>query len=162
PVVRLQTRLLERCFPGNAYGRPVVGSRSCVRSLGPADVVRLMEQEWVSRRALLFIQGSVSSDEVREAVARAYGDVQRSRGEVPPNEAEGLPKGVRVRLDVDHAVSPYVVVGLPVPGAAEEDYLLFLAALNLLLGAPAFAAGSSFTSPTGWLERAVSLRDTVA
>jgi hypothetical protein len=151
PVVRLQTRLLEQCFQDHPYGRPVVGTESSLRALGPADVASLMEREWRSRRTLVFVEAPLSNEKMFAAVVMTHAGGERCPCEVQRHTSGSTPPRVRVRLEVRESVNPYVVVGLPMPGAGEADYLLFLAALNLFLGPSAFLAQIGMTSPPGWL-----------
>jgi len=82
PSRSLSRRLHELVFEGHPYGVPVLGDPTALRNATRATLRDYYKRHYVPENMALVVVGPVNPDEVRAAVARAFGAVPRA-GYVP-------------------------------------------------------------------------------
>ena len=107
----------SRFWKGHGYGRPILGTRDTVSSLGVDDLRRLHEERYGGRNILVGCAGAVEHDQVVEMVAGFFGGAPE--GALTPQVE--LPNGTMVGRDAIQrpTTQTHLVVGIATPAYAD-------------------------------------------
>ena len=125
----------SRFWKGHGYGRPILGTRDTVSSLGVDDLRRIHEERYGGRNILVGCAGAVEHDQAVEMVAGFFGDAPE--GALTPQVE--IPDGTMVGLDAIQrpTTQTHLVVGIATPAYADPVRVV----LGLISGA--FGGGMS-------------------
>ena len=74
---------LEAAFPGQALGRPILGTKRTIRGFHAGAIRAFLGREYVPGRMVLSAAGAVRHDQVVDLTARAFGGLQGSDPAAP-------------------------------------------------------------------------------
>jgi zinc protease len=131
----LANRVAEECFAAHPYRNPTVGKRHELESISVKDVERHAQVRYSPERAVLVITGKIGLDRARDAVERAFGDLEGR----PPEEPEPTvcPAGGRGGVTLEEiSAGPstgfhYCYRG---PSSSSDDFGLLVLTTLLLAG----------------------------
>lgn len=134
-------------YPDQPLGRRILGDADSLRRYSTADLQAYTSRLYTPKRAVLFVKGKVTEEEVRKSVSSALS--RPSRGWTPdsnrssedmfaplgrkPEGAEESPGTVVIQKDTHQA---HVMLGAPAYALTDPRYL-GLALLSNILGGPA-------------------------
>lgn len=117
-------------WPGHPLSRPIAGSATTVGPLHRADFVRFMEARYRPDRVIVAAAGALKHDELVDAVARSFGDLQGTAAVV-----DGQPPQATAGVSVHEKPLEQMHVCLGAPGIRQGDDDRYAAHLmNLALG----------------------------
>jgi predicted Zn-dependent peptidase len=76
----------DAAFPGQALGRPILGTRDSVRSFAPEDLTAYMNAHYAPGSMVLAAAGAVDHGELVDLASAAFGDME-ARSAPPPEPA---------------------------------------------------------------------------
>jgi predicted Zn-dependent peptidase len=96
--VALRT-LTRQLFPDHGLGRDTAGDRDTVRSITADDIRRFHVDHYTTGSTVVAVAGEVDHDEIRDAVALAFGDLPTGDGRVPRVGPRGVGDSVAIGDD---------------------------------------------------------------
>jgi len=117
----LAYRLFDHaCYRLHPLARPVIGSRRNIERLGRADLVDWIARLYTGANVIVAAAGAVDPDAIAREVEAALGSMPRGAANLvsPPAWAGGLRSG-----RIAGSGQTHVVLGLPIPGLAQDDPL---------------------------------------
>lgn len=120
--------------PNHPYGTPVSGTPETVKALTPEDLKASHAQTFQPQNATLFVAGSLSEEEVKAQLEKAFGKWQGTRQPLPKVEYPEPAQGFRV-LIVDRPEAVQTVIRFMFPAPAYADPMReTLSSVSTLLG----------------------------
>jgi predicted Zn-dependent peptidase len=129
PGTKVVYELRRRHYP-DPWGRPAIGSIQGVESASPDDLRAFHAANYRPNGAILAIAGAIDWDELREAVARLYGDWERR---LDPT-IQVKPAGPRRDHIVKETQQTQIALAYPSVTIHHPDYYLARAATAILGG----------------------------
>lgn len=83
----------EAAFPGQALGRPILGTQNSVRSFSSSDLAAYMDLNYVPSSMVLAAAGALDHDSVVAQAEAAFGDI--SKADPEPPESASYTGGIR-------------------------------------------------------------------
>ena len=108
PGAQLSEATDAALYVNHPYGKPVIGWRSEMEKLSPADAIAFYDRYYTPNNAVLVVAGDVTPEEVRKLAEETYGKVAR-RAEPPPRhrpEVQALPANRLVTMTDERASQP--------------------------------------------------------
>jgi zinc protease len=128
-------QLLRRLvFPGDPYGRPVVGTDASLARMTRADCVRFHARHYRPDRTVVAVVGDVTAEEARAAVTARLGDWRGSGSPAPvprPAPVAGVARTETVPRELTQAT---VLLGQATIARQDPDYYPLLLAAYVLGG----------------------------
>jgi zinc protease len=115
-------------FPGDAYGRPLLGKPEAVAALTREALAAHFAETYLGANMTVVVVGDVDARSAREAVARAFAAVPRGRAPVHAVAATTSSSKPRALLSTASGLEAQVALGFRVPAPRPED----AAALDLI------------------------------
>jgi zinc protease len=115
PAFLLRREVMAEHFPGQPYGRTVIGEKDDLRSLSREDVLAYYKSHYAPNNAVLVVVGDVAADEVFGKAEQYFGGIPASDTPSPsPNPGRGSAGEKRVRLEVPGRTAYFqAVYGVP-------------------------------------------------
>jgi zinc protease len=134
PSFLLRSKVAEAEFPGEPYGRMVLGYKTDLRSLTREVVVSYYHRHYCPSNALLVVVGDVDADEVFAKAEQYFGPIAAGTPAQPaPNPGRGMTGERRVKLEMPGRTS-YVQVMYGVPAIDHPDHVALEVLQNILGG----------------------------
>ena len=131
PWDALELAVQAALFGAHPYGRPVLGTREELASIGPAELARFHRRFYRPQEAVLVVAGDVG-EEARGVVEEAFGAFP---GEPPPERrrtpAPEPPRGL-ARLERRKGEVARLMLALPAPAATDPWHPTLRLALSIL------------------------------
>ena len=108
PSAQLSEATDAALYVNHPYGKPVIGWRSEMEKLSPADAIAFYDRYYTPNNAVLVVAGDVTAEEVRKLAEETYGKVAR-RAEPPPRhrpEVQALPANRLVTMTDERVSQP--------------------------------------------------------
>ena len=119
----------ETAYPGQAMGRPVLGTEALIRDMSRATLMNYMQTHYAAENLVVTAAGAIEHERLVDLVAQHFADLPAHH----PQPAErGRYQGgeFREERDLDQV---HITLGFPGPGYADPDYYPALL-LSTLLG----------------------------
>jgi predicted Zn-dependent peptidase len=119
----------EAAYPGQAMGRPVLGTEAIIRNLRREDIAGYMHSHYAAKNVVVAATGNLEHERVVDLVGQHFADL---RVDMPHGATAGVYGGGEFRegRDLDQV---HIVLGFPGVGYADPDYYPVLL-LSTLLG----------------------------
>ncbi len=156
PAFLLRRRVMAEQFPGQPYGRTVIGEKDDLRSLTREQVVSYYESRYAPNNAVLVVVGDVPAPEVFAKAEQYFGPIPPGAPAPPrPNPARGPTGERRVTLEVPGR-TPYLQVVYGVPPIHDPDHVALEVFQNIVSSGrtsrlyPALVHSGLASSAGGW------------
>ena len=108
----------QAAFPGQALGRPILGTEASVGALQASDLRAFLAEHYTPESMVIAAAGAIDHEKLVRHVEALFGGLTRaeSRGEQRARYAGGIASSARP-YEQSH-----VVVGLPAPSYLEDDF----------------------------------------
>jgi len=161
PSFLLRQKMMETQFPGEPYGRQVIGKKEDLRALTRDKVLAYYQRTYAPNNATLVVVGDVKASEVFAKAEQYFGAIPRAETALPlANPGRGANGERRVRLELPGRTS-YVQAVYQVPPIQDADHVALEVLQNVLSGGrtgrlykalvdtgiAAEASGSDFENP---------------
>jgi len=123
PSFLLRRRVMAEQFPGQPYGRTVVGDKDDLRSLTKEKVLSYYKKHYAPNNAVLVVVGDIEAEAVFRKAEQYFGPIP-SDSPVPavPNPGRGPTGEKRVTLEVPGR-TPYLQAVYEVPPIQHPDHV---------------------------------------
>ena len=128
PARAASEMLRAGAFPGDAYGRPLLGKPEAVAALTREALVAHFAETYLGANMTVVVVGDVDARSAREAVARAFAAVPRGRAPVHAVAAANPSSKPRALLSTASGLEAQVALGFRVAAPRPQD----VAALDLI------------------------------
>ncbi len=134
PSFLLRRKVMETQFPGQPYGRQVIGEKDDLRLLTREQVLHYYRGHYAPGNALLVVVGDVEANAVFAQAERFFGPIPKGEPLPPvPNPGRGATGERRVSLEVPGRTS-YLQVVYEVPPILHPDHAVLEVLQNILSG----------------------------
>jgi len=134
PSFLLRRRVMEEQFPGQPYGRTVIGDKDDLRALTRERVASYYQRHYAPNNATLVVVGDVAADEVFEKAEQYFGALPKGEPAQPaPNPGRGPTGERRAKLDVPGRTSYFQAV-YEVPAIQHPDHVVLEVFQNVISG----------------------------
>jgi zinc protease len=134
PSFLLRKKVMEAQFPGEPYGRQVIGDKDDLHALTREQVLSYYHHYYVPNNASLVVVGDVSAADVFAKAQQYFGGIPRGNTPPPaPNPGRGPTGEKRVTLDLPGRTS-YVQAVYQVPPIQGPDHVALEVLQNVLSG----------------------------
>jgi zinc protease len=114
----------ELLYKDHPYGQSVDGYLDSIPNLSRDDLVAFHRDYYGPKDMIITVVGSVTRDEVLGKVEAAFGDWQAAAKEMPDIPPATRPeKTIRTHVDMSQKTQSDIILGLPGPSRAADDYL---------------------------------------
>ena len=114
-------KLFSTAYRVHPYGRPVIGTRSSVKSFTREKILDFYRKWYSPDNMILVIVGDFDPGEIRDAVGRTFGKIRKRntpKCELPPEPAQEGTRTFVLGRDVN---TGYFNFGFHIPSAGHED-----------------------------------------
>jgi len=123
PSFLLRRAVMAAQFPGEPYGRTVLGDKEDLRALTRDDVHRYYKSHYAPNNAVLVVVGDVAAEDVFNKAEQYFGSVPPDTPAPPvPNPGRGATGEKRVTLEVPGR-TPYLQAVYEVPPIDHPDHV---------------------------------------
>ncbi len=134
PSFLLTRKVMAAQFPGQPYGRQVLGEKADLRALTREKVLSYYRRHYAPNNAVLVVVGDVKAAEVFAKADQYFGKIPRGEPPAPAaNPGRGATGERRVNLEVPGRTS-YLQVVYEVPPIDHPDHVVLEVIQNLLSG----------------------------
>lgn len=134
PSFLLRRRVMAEQFPGQPYGRTVIGDKEDIRSATRDQVARYYERHYAPNNATLVVVGDVSAQEVFEKAEQYFGALPKGDpAPAAPNPGRGPTGERRVKLELPGRTS-YFQAAYEVPPIQHPDHVVLEVFQNVISG----------------------------
>ena len=126
---------LERAFPGQPLGRPILGTRKSVQGFDPGMVRAYLDREYRAPAMVVSAAGRVDHDALVEAAARLFAGLPRGGEPAPPAGERARYQGGEERR-VRKLEQAQIAFGLPGVSLADEELYAAQAFAHIVGGSP--------------------------
>ena len=134
PSFLLRRDVMAKQFPGQPYGRTVIGVKDDLRKLTRDDVVKYYQQHYAPNNATLVVVGDIAPDEVFAKAEKSFGSIPGSTVAAPtPNPGRDATGEQRLKLELPGRTS-YVHIVYGVPAIQHPDHVALEVLQNVLSG----------------------------
>ncbi len=132
PGFLLRRKVMAEQFPGEPYGRMVIGEKDDLRALTRDKVLAYYKTHYAPNNAVLVVVGDISAEEVFAKAERYFGAIPRDEPAPPvPNPGRG-PTGEKfVKLELPGR-TPYLQVVYEVPPIQHPDHIALEVLQNIV------------------------------
>ncbi len=132
PSFLLRRAVMVAQFPGEPYGRTVIGSKDDLRSLTRDMVVAYYRQHYAPNNATLVLVGDIKAEEAFAKAEQFFGPIPRAEVSPPaPNPGRGATGEKRVKLELPGRTS-YLQAVYEVPPIQHPDHAALEVLQNIL------------------------------
>jgi len=134
PSFLLRRAVMAEQFPGQPYGRTIIGAKDDLRALTREAVASYYRRHYAPNNAFVVIVGDVSAEEAFAKAEHWFGGIPRGTAVSPaPNPGRGPTGEKRVRLELPGRTS-YLQVVYEVPAIDHPDHIALEVLQNVLSG----------------------------
>jgi len=134
PSFLLRREVMAKQFPGQPYGRTVLGIKDDLRKLTRDDVVSYYRQHYAPDNATLVIVGDISAGEVFAKAEQFFGPIPSAAVTAPvPNPGRAAEGEQRLQLELPGNTS-YLQMAYGVPAIDDADHVALEVLQNILSG----------------------------
>ena len=134
PSFLLRREVMAAQFPGQPYGRTVLGDKDDLRALTPERVTSYYERHYAPNNAVLVVVGDVSAEEVFAQAEQHFGSIPRGEPVAPaPNPGSSAAEERRVALEMPGRTSYFQAV-YQVPPTDDPDHIVLEVFQNIVSG----------------------------
>ena len=134
PSFLLRRAVMEAQFPGEPYGRTVVGNKDDLRNLTREKVASYYHRYYAPNNATVVVVGDIGAEEVFAKAEQYFGSIPRAEvGSSLPNPGRGSTGEKRVKLELPGRTS-YLQAVYEVPPIQDPDHVALEVLQNILSG----------------------------
>jgi len=135
PSFLLRRTVMEAQFPGQPYGRPVIGKKEDLRNLTRDAVLSYYRRHYAPNNATVVVVGDIQAEEVFAKAERHFGSIPSppQGGSPAPNPGRGATGEKRVKLELPGRTS-YLQVVYEVPAIRHPDHVALEVLQSILSG----------------------------
>ncbi|MFB3879954.1 MAG: M16 family metallopeptidase [Armatimonadota bacterium] len=156
PAFLLRVKMMAEQFPGQPYGREIIGTKEDLRALTREKVLAYYRNHYAPNNAVLVVVGDVNADEVFAKAEKYFGPIPPDTPAPPePNPGRGATGEKRFTLELPGR-TPYIQVMYGVPPIQHPDHIALEVIQNILSGGrtsrlyPALVASGLASGAGGW------------
>lgn len=134
PDFLLRQAVMAEQFPGQPYGRQIIGKKEDLKALTREQVYDYYRRHYAPNNATLVVVGDVKAEEVFAKAERHFGAIPRAEVPMPtPNLGRGATGERRVKLTLPGRTS-YVQIVYQVPPIQDADHVALEVFQNIVSG----------------------------
>ena len=132
PGFLLRRRVMAEQFPGEPYGRTVIGEKEDLRALTREKVLAYYKTHYAPNNAVLVVVGDIVADDAFAKAEQYFGGIPRDEPAPPvPNPGRGPTGEKLVKLEVPGR-TPYFQMVYEVPPIQHPDHIALEVLQNIL------------------------------
>ena len=134
PSFLLRQKVMEAQFPGQPYGRQIIGSKDDLHALTQETVRAYYQHHYAPNNATLVVVGDVKAEDVFAQAEKHFGPIPKAEIPAPAaNPGRGATGEKRVKLELPGRTS-YLQAVYQVPPIQDADHVALEVLQNLLSG----------------------------
>ncbi len=134
PSFLLRREVMAKQFPGQPYGRTVLGVKDDLRKLTRDNVLSYYRQHYAPNNATLVVVGDISAGEVFTKAEQFFGPIPSAAVTAPvPNPGRAAEGEQRLQLELPGNTS-YLQMAYDVPAIDDTDHVALEVLQNILSG----------------------------
>ena len=156
PAFLLRRQVMAEQFPGQPYGRTVIGEKDDLRSLTKEKVLAYYNNHYAPNNAVLVVVGDIEAEAVFRKAEQYFGPIPSNHpAPTVPNPGRGPTGEKRVTLEVPGR-TPYLQAVYEVPPIQHPDHVALEVFQNIISGGrtsrlyPALVHSGLASSAGGW------------
>ncbi|WP_435640923.1 M16 family metallopeptidase [Micavibrio aeruginosavorus] len=131
PAARLDNVLDATMYPGQSYGRPVLGTASSLNAISAADLTVYRDEYYVPNNVVFSVTGPVKHADVVHMIAHKYGNLQsRDVAPLPTPDVHGALSVTKSEIK-DQCM---IMAAFNIPPKGHADTVAYEALSTLLVG----------------------------